>query len=152
MSNYNRYYRCIVKSVDHIFNNFLQDSSIQEVFESQSINNNHKVSIEIEGTLSGEFILNFPAKTLNLLTKKFNPDINPRSVKKYYADVAGEIANLITSSFANQLQFIDHDIKISAPDYDDDPIQIKALYDNVNISFTSSFGGFDVDLYYREEE
>jgi hypothetical protein len=27
---------------------------------------------------------------------------------------------------------------------------MKALYDNVNMSFTSSFGGFDVDFYYRE--
>ena len=152
MSNYNRYYHCIVRSVDHIFKNFLNDTSIEEVYETQSPKNAHNVTIEIEGTISGELILNFPLKTLNHLTKKFNPAANPRSLKKFHADVAGEIANLITSSFANQLQFIKHDIKVSPPEYDDDSIRIKALYENINVSFSSSFGGFDIDLYYREEK
>ena len=151
MNNYKRFYGCIVRSVDHIFKNFLNDSSIEEVYETQSSKNAHNVIIEIDGTLSGELVLNFPRTTLNHLTKKFNPTINPRSLKKFHADVAGEIANLITSSFANQLQFIKHSIKISPPEFDDDPIPIKALYENINVSFISSFGGFDIDLYYREE-
>ena len=66
--------------------------------------------------------------------------------------VAGEIANLITGTFANQLQFDDYDIVLSPPEFNDDPILMKALYDNVNLSFSSSFGGFDIDLYYKEEE
>ncbi|MDY6934405.1 MAG: chemotaxis protein CheX [Spirochaetota bacterium] len=152
MNNYNRYYRCIVKSVNHIFHNFLQDDSIEEAFESQSTKKSQMVSIEIDGTISGELILNFPIKTINLLTKRFIPNANSRSTKKQRADVAGELANMITSSFANQLQFIKHDIHISAPEFDDDPIQVKALYENVNVSFTSRFGGFDLDLYYKKNK
>jgi CheY-specific phosphatase CheX len=150
MGNYNKYYKCIARSVDHIFKSFLKDNSIQEVFESQSSEKDPKVSIEIEGTLSGEIILNIPEKTLNLITRFFIPGANGRSLKNHHPDVAGELANMISGTFANQLQFINHRLRLSAPEYNDDPLTIKAFYENVNISFSSNFGGFDIDLYYKE--
>jgi len=51
MSNYERYSRFIVRSVDHIFKNFLNDHTIEEVYESQSTEVDRKVAIEIEGTI-----------------------------------------------------------------------------------------------------
>lgn len=78
------------------------------------------------------------------------PDVKPQSIKKHHADVAGEIANMITGTFANQLQYINYHVRLSPPDFNDDPITVKALYDNINVSFQSSYGGFDVDLYYKE--
>jgi hypothetical protein len=50
------------------------------------------------------------------------------------------------------MQFENHEIILSPPEFNDDPISMKALYDNINLSFTSGFGGFDVDLYYKESE
>jgi CheY-specific phosphatase CheX len=152
MSNYRRYSLLIVRSVDHIFKNFLNDPKVEEVFEAQSSGKDSKVAIEIEGTLKGELVFNIPVKTLDLITKKMVPDLTSRSLRQYHRDVAGEIANLITGTFANQLQFLKHEVRLSPPEIDDDPISLKALYDNINLSFRSSFGGFDVDLYYRENK
>ena len=149
MSNSDLYSKIIVRSVDHIFKKFLQDESIEEVYESFSGENNHQVAFEIGGTVQGEIVINLPDPTLNLLTKKFIG--NKKSAKKHYGDVAGEIANLITGTFANQLQFDDYDIVLSPPEFNDEPILMKALYDNVNLSFNSCFGGFDIDLYYKEK-
>jgi CheY-specific phosphatase CheX len=154
MNSYDRYYNCIIRSVDHIFKKFFNDTAITEVFESRSSNNDAKVSVEINGSLLGELVLNIPKSTLNLLIKKMMPDVKPteRSLQKYYADVAGELANMITGTFANQLQFVEKDIHLSPPEFNNDPINMKTLYENINISFDSSFGGFDVDLYYKEKD
>ncbi len=154
MNSYDRYYNCIVRSVDHIFKNFFSDDAIEEVYKSQLSQKNAKVSVEIEGSLTGEIILHIPNTTLNLLIKKMIPNVkaNSRSFQKHYADVAGELANMITGTFANQLQFVEKDIRLSPPEFDNDPITIKTLYENINISFDSSFGGFDVDLYYKEKD
>ncbi len=91
MNSYDRYYNCIVRSVDHIFKNFFNDKAIKEVYESQSTEKDAKVSVEIEGSLSGEIILNIPPATLNLLIQKMIPDVKPnaKSLQKHYADVAG---------------------------------------------------------------
>ncbi len=145
-----KYSKFIVRSVNHIFKRFLDDTSVEEVYESQSDVDAHQVAVEIDGTLSGEIIINLPKNTLNLITKKFVGGSGKGSLKSHYGDVAGEIANLITGTFANQLQYYNHDITLSPPEYNEDPISMKALYDNINVSFLSSFGGFDVDLYYRE--
>jgi CheY-specific phosphatase CheX len=154
MNSYDRYYNCIIRSVDHIFKKFFNDNAITEVFESQSTGSDAKVAVEIDGSLLGEIILNIPKTTLNLLIKRMIPDAKPnaRSLQKHYADVAGELANMITGTFANQLQFVEKDIRLSPPEFDTDLITMKALYENINISFESSFGGFDVDLYYREND
>lgn len=149
MSNSERYSEFIVRSVDHIFKKFLQDEYIEEVYEAQTDSDDHQVAVEITGTLQGEIVINIPDNTLSLLTKKFIG--NRKSAKKHYGDVAGEIANLITGTFANQMQFDEHEIILSPPEFNDDPIAMKALYDNINLSFSSSFGGFDIDLYYKEE-
>ncbi|RPI94321.1 MAG: hypothetical protein EHM32_06925, partial [Spirochaetales bacterium] len=84
MSNYERYSRFIVRSVDHIFKNFLNDSTIEEVYEAQSSRVDRKVAIEIEGTISGELIINLPQKTLGLITRRMVQNDNPRALKKYY--------------------------------------------------------------------
>jgi hypothetical protein len=56
MKNYKTYSKLIVRSVNHIFKNFLQDQSVTEIVESKSGRDNQKVSIEIEGSLKGELI------------------------------------------------------------------------------------------------
>ena len=152
MSDYHKYSKYIVRSVNHIFKNFLEDDSIVEVYETQAGERDPHVAVEIKGTLEGEILINFPLKTLDLLTKKFLNTQSARSLKKSYPDVAGELANLITGTFANQLQYLNYDIRLSPPEYNDDPIAIKALYENVNLSFQTLYGGFDVDFYYRSSD
>ena len=152
MSTHNRYSMVITRSVNHIFKNFLDDGNIEEVYESQTSLKDPLVAVEISGTLKGEIIINLPQKTLDSITKKFIGSSNKRIIRKCNQDVAGELANLITGAFANQLQFIEHNIILSPPEYNDDPLGIKALYDNVNLSFQSKYGGFDIDLYYRDSE
>lgn len=139
----------IVRSVDHIFKNFLEDHTVEEIYETQA-KSGHKIAIEINGTMKGEMIITMPLNTLEMIAKKFMSRSKNTSVIKHHKDVAGEIANLITGSFANQMQFKKHTLLLSPPEFNDDPIAIKALYDNINLSFTSEFGGFDIDLYYRE--
>ncbi len=151
MSNYDRYSKYIARSVDHIFKNFLNDNSVHEVYETQSRKNDPKVTVEISGSMTGEIIINLPSKTLNLITRKVIPGVSNKSLRKHHEDVAGEIANLITGTFANQLQFFNHNVRLSAPDFNDDPIVLKTFYENINLSFSSDLGGFDVDLYYKEE-
>ena len=152
MSDYEIYSKVITRSVHHIFSNFLGDQNIEEVFETQSKKKDPSVAVEIKGTLRGEIIINIPQKTLNLITKKFIGNSSSRIIKKNNGDVAGEIANLITGTIANQLQYADHQIHLSPPEFNNDPIQMKTLFENINLSFNSSFGGFDIDFFYQEEE
>ena len=149
MNDYDIYSRVITRSVDHIFKNFLQDSSIQEVYETQSKEKDPQVAIEIDGSLKGEIIINIPTNTLNHITKKFIGSNNQKIIKKSHPDVAGELANLITGTIANQLQFTNHHLKLSPPEYNNESIIMKALYENINLSFISSYGGFDIDFYYK---
>jgi len=149
MSNQNIYSKMIVRSVDHIFKNFLEDQTIAEVYETQA-KNGHKIAVEINGTMKGEMIIIMPLNTLDMIAKEFTGRSKNTSTVKHHKDVAGEVANLITGSFANQMQFKNHILLLSPPEFNDDPITMKALYDNINLSFTSKFGGFDIDLYYKE--
>jgi len=150
MSGYERYSKYLVRSVNHIFKHFLDDSSVEEVYETQSTDKDPHVAVEIDGTLSGEIMINLPKKTLDLITRKFIRSDDPRYIRKSYNDVAGELANLITGTFANQMQYANHEIKLNAPEFNDDPITMKALYENINLSFNSIYGGFDIDFYYKE--
>ncbi len=150
MGDYALYSKYLVRSVNHIFKQFLGDAAIEEVFEAQSGPKDPCVVVEINGTLKGEVIINLPVETLNIITKKFVGEKDNRSIKKYHLDVAGELANLITGTFANQLQYRNHNVILSPPEFNEDPLTVKALYDNVNLSFSSSFGGFDIDLYFKE--
>jgi len=93
------------------------------------------VAVEIGGTLKGEIIINLPKKTLDLITMKFINSRDAKAIRKSHGDVAGELANLITGTFANQMQYLEHNIKVNAPEFNDDPITVKALYDNINLSF-----------------
>lgn len=150
MNDYDRYSRYLVRSVNHIFKHFLDDTSIEEVFETQSGEKDPLVAVEIGGTLKGEIIINLPKKTLDLITMKFINSRDARAIRKSYGDVAGELANLITGTFANQMQYLEHNIKVNAPEFNDDPITVKALYENINLSFSSKYGGFDIDFYFRQ--
>ncbi len=149
MSNYNTYSKVLVKSVSHIFKNFLKDNEITEVFETQCADSDPQVAVEISGSLEGEIVINLPQNTLNKISKCFVSESRKRLTNSFHAEVAGELANLITGTFANLMQYAEHDIILAPPEFNDDPIQIKTLYENVNVSFQSSYGGFDVDLYYR---
>ena len=139
----------IIRSVDHIFKNFLEDQVIEEVYETQA-KSGHKIAVEIDGTIKGEMIITMPLNTLDMIAKKFSTRSKNTAASKHHKDVAGEIVNLITGSFANQMQFKNHTLLLSPPEFNDDPIAMKALYDNINLSFKSGFGGFDIDLYYKE--
>ncbi|MCL2026669.1 MAG: chemotaxis protein CheX [Leptospirales bacterium] len=149
MNNQSIYSKMLARSVDHIFKNFLEDQTIREVYETQA-KDGHKIAVEINGTIKGEIIIIMPLSTLSMIAKKFTGLSKNTSAVKHQIDVAGEIANLITGSFANQMQFKNHALVLSPPEFNDDPIAMKALYDNINLSFTSEFGGFDIDLYYKE--
>jgi CheY-specific phosphatase CheX len=152
MSDHDLYSRCLVRSVNHIFKNFLADTSISESYETQTGRNDAWVAIEFDGSLVGEVIINLPDTTLKKITKKFINQSDTKTINSCKPEVAGEIANLITGTFANQLQYADHSINLAPPEFTEDPISIKALYENINLSFTSSYGGFDVDLYYKEND
>lgn len=150
MSNYEAYSKILTKSVNHIFKKFLNDHAVSEVFEAQASEKDPQVAIEIMGSLKGELLINMPQSTLTQISRHFMGDPKAKITKSISADVAGELANLITGTFANLMQYAEHDLILSPPEFNDDPISMKALFDNVNMSFTSSFGGFDVDFYYRE--
>lgn len=150
MNNYEVYSKILTRSVSHIFLKFLNDENLNEVYKGQCNKKDPKVAVEISGTLKGEIIINIPQKTLNKISRKFIGDNKAKITKKISADVAGELANLITGTFANLMQYAKHDLRLAPPEFNEDPITMKALYNNVNISFESSFGGFDIDLYYRD--
>ena len=150
MIDTDRYSKYLVRSVNHIFKHFLDDASIEEVYETQSGTKDPLVVVEINGTMKGEIIINLPKKTLDGITMKFVNSSDVKTIRKYHGDVAGELANMITGTFANQMQFLKHDIKLNAPEFNDDPISMKTLYENINLSFSSKFGGFDIDFYFKE--
>jgi CheY-specific phosphatase CheX len=150
MIDTDRYSKYLVRSVNHIFKHFLDDASIEEVYETQSGSKDPLVVVEINGTMKGEIIINLPKKTLDGITMKLVNSDDVKTIRKYHGDVAGELANLITGTFANQMQFLKHDIKLNAPEFNDDPISMKTLYENINLSFSSKFGGFDIDFYFKE--
>ncbi|OHD63771.1 MAG: hypothetical protein A2176_14650 [Spirochaetes bacterium RBG_13_51_14] len=150
MSNYDRYSKYLVRSVNHIFKQFLDDATIEEVYETQAREKDPLVVVEIHGTLKGEIIINLPKRTLDRITMKFINSNDAKTIRKYHGDVAGELANMITGTFANQMQYLEHTIRLTAPEFNDDPISVKALYENINLSFSSKYGGFDVDFYFRE--
>jgi CheY-specific phosphatase CheX len=151
MNNDDRYMRYLVRSVGHIFRYFLDDSTVEEIFETQAGYADPQVAVEISGTMVGEIIINLPKKTLDRITMKFINSENLRTIRRCHGDIAGELANLITGTFANQMQYVNHSLRLNAPEFNDDPIAIKTLYENINLSFSSEYGGFDIDFYYKEK-
>jgi CheY-specific phosphatase CheX len=151
MSGYDRYTKYLVRSVNHIFKHFLDDATIEEVFETQSRGKDSLVAVEIDGTIKGEIVINLPKNTLDRITMKFLNTKDAKAIRQYHGDVAGELANMITGTFANQMQFLKHEIKLTAPEFNDDPISVKTLYENINLSFSSKYGGFDIDFYFKEK-
>ncbi|MFW5807944.1 MAG: chemotaxis protein CheX [Spirochaetota bacterium] len=146
-----KYEKALVRSVLHIFNNFFSDETAEEAYQTQSSSSGDHVWIEIAGSFSGEIVISLPHDTLVNLIRIFHPRSQEKTLMKHKNDVIGEMANLITGTFANQLQYLNHDIRLSPPEFDEEPIQMKALYHNINCSFMTTYGGFDVDLYYKEK-
>lgn len=145
-----KYNKGLERAVLHIFNNFLSDSSIKEVTESQSGKKSHIVWIEMNGTFEGEMQITLCDSMIGELVHLFHKDETLKKTKALIKDVSGEIANLISGTFVNQLQYIGHDIRVSPPEFEEDPISMKALYENISLSFVSVYGGFDIDIYYKD--
>jgi CheY-specific phosphatase CheX len=145
-----KYMRFLLKAVKYIFRKFLNDEKIEEVFEFNFKGKLNQIIIEFSGTLKGEIIIHLPQDTLKKITKKFISTSNERTLRQYYKDVSGEVVNQITGTFANQMQYEGHNIILTPPEFNDDPISIKALYENINMCFYSSYGPFEVDLFFRE--
>ncbi len=149
MNDYDVYSKVLIKSVRHIFSTLLKDKTIEEIYETQTSEQDPKVAVELNGSLQGEIIISLPSDTLKQISKFFVGTSKKRVTNNVVVDVGGELANLITGTFANLMQYAEHELLLSPPEFNEDPIQIKALYSNINLSFLSSYGGFDIDLYYR---
>ena len=144
------YAKFLLRAVKYIFKKFLEDENIKEVFEFNTKGKLNQIIIEISGTLRGEIIIHLPQNTLKQITKKFIGTSDEKKLRQYYKDVSGEVVNQITGTFANQMQYEGHNIILTPPEFNDDPISMKALYENINMYFDSSYGPFEVDLYFRE--
>lgn len=152
MSGRQTYSKMITHAVSYIFKHFLDDASISEIYETQSSEKSYITAVEIKGTLKGEILISMPMATLELITRKFAGKTKGKALERSCQDVAGELTNMITGTFANQMQFAGHNLYLQPPEVNEDPISMKALYENINLSFSSAFGGLDVDLYYKESE
>jgi len=144
------YSKFLLKAVRYIFKRFLEDETIKEVYEFNVKGKVNKIIVEISGTLKGEIIIHLPQDTLNQITKKFVSTSNEKTLKASCKDVGGELVNQVTATFANQMQYEGHSIILSPPEFNDDPISMKALYENINLCFNSSYGPFELDFYFRE--
>lgn len=152
MSQYRIYSKCLIRSVEYIFNNLLEQEFIDLSAETQAKNGTLTVSVEVAGTLQGELIYLYPQATIRKVFGKMMPNGPKKMGKNAMVDVAKELSNMITGNFVNQMQYLDHDIIVHPPEIRDEKEEyMRALFESVNLSFTSSLGGFDVDFYYREK-
>ena len=145
-----KYAKFLLRSVKYIFKRFLEDENIKEIFEFSGKGRLNRIVIEFSGTMKGEIVIYIPQDTLKQITKKFINTSDEKVLRQYYKDVGGEVVNQITGTFANQMQYEGHDIILTAPEFNNDSILMKALYENINMYFNSSYGFFEVDLYFRE--
>jgi CheY-specific phosphatase CheX len=150
VANYRKYNQCLERAVKHIFNNLFEDKTIDEVFDLSDFTSHCTVTIEIDGTLKGVLRIQLPAKTIKTLTKKFFPGIKAKDEISKVEDVAGEMGNLIAGTLANQLQFINHSIRLFPPEFGDDLVGLTTFYENINMIFDSRYGSFIVDLFYKD--
>jgi CheY-specific phosphatase CheX len=149
-SEYKRYSQCLERSVKHIFTQLFGDPTIDEIFENPSIRGGYTVILEMDGTLKGALRIQLPKKTLRTLAKKMDSSDSERSIDERAEDVSGEMANLIAGTFANQLQFINHSIRLFPPEFGDDLVGLTTFYENINMVFSSAFGIFSIDLFYKD--
>ena len=151
MSNYRKFSQCLERSVKHIFRNLFGDSSIDEVFDESPSHFGKTVMIEMDGTVKGALRIRLPDPTIKSLAKAIDPDAKGKQFSATAEDVAGEMGNLIAGTLVNQLQYINHSIKLYPPEFGEDLLGTTALYENVNMTFRSAYGAFVVDLYYKEK-
>ena len=151
MSNYRKFSQCLERSVKHIFTNLFGDASIDEVFDETPSAFGKTVMIEMDGTVKGALRIQLPEPTIKSLAKTIDPNAKGKQFSATAEDVAGEMGNLIAGTLVNQLQYINHSIKLFPPEFGDDLLGTTALYENVNMTFRSAYGAFVVDLYYKEK-
>ena len=149
-TSYHKFSQCLERSVKHIFTNLFEDSTIDETFEENTIQGGCTVLIEMDGTLKGALRIKLPEKTIKSLTKQMFPSAKGKESSAHSEDVAGEMGNLIAGTFANQLQFIKHSIRLYPPEFGDDLVGTTVFYENINMTFASIYGLFMIDLFYKE--
>ncbi len=150
-TKYQLYSKGLINSVIHIFSNLFDDKTIKETVESKTTENDKRVWIEFNGSMRGEIIIITPKETLDKLVKKYNPKARGKKIESDYNDVLGEVANLIAGTLANQLQYYNHTVIPTPPEFEEDPIPMKTLFESVSLSFTSGFGHFDIEAYIRDK-
>jgi CheY-specific phosphatase CheX len=151
MSNYKKFSQCLERSVKHIFTHLFKDPSIDEIFEKVTIGKGRTVLIEMDGTVKGVLRIQLPDATIKSLAKTIDPDAKGKSAAATAEDVTGEMGNLIAGTLVNQLQYINHSIRLFPPEFGDDLIGTTTLYENVSLTFGSVYGSFIVDLFYKEK-
>ena len=151
MSSYRKFSQCLERSVKHIFTNLFKDPSIDEIFDREPSDIGKTVMIEMDGTVKGALRIQLPALTIKSLAKTIDPGAKGKHFSETAEDVAGEMGNLIAGTFVNQLQYINHSIRLFPPEFGDDLLGTTALYENVNMTFQSAYGLFMVDLFYKEK-
>jgi CheY-specific phosphatase CheX len=149
--NYRKYSQCLERSVKHIFTSLFDDPSIDEIFDTPRISGGYTVLIEMDGTLKGALRLQFPAQTVKSLAKKIDPGAKGAKAAEQAEDIAGEMGNLIAGTLANQLQFIRHSIRLFPPEFGDDLVGMTTFFENINMVFSSIYGNFAIDLFYKEK-
>lgn len=152
MSDYKIYRNYLTKSVYHIFKNLLQDAGIESVYDNPTSSSLLRISVDMRGSIKGEILFHYPRNTIKNVFHAMNGANAPKRIsKETLVDVASELSNMITGTFVNQMQFVDHNIDVSPPELqEDDEEYIRTLYENVNLSFRGQMGTFDIDFYYRE--
>jgi CheY-specific phosphatase CheX len=151
MSNYRKFSQCLERSVKHIFTSLFHDQTIDEVFDETPGKIGKTVLIEMDGTVKGALRIQLAESTIKSLAKEIDPGAKGKSFAVIAEDVAGEMGNLIAGTLVNQLQYINHSIRLFPPEFGEDLVGTTALYENVSMTFRSVHGLFCVDLFYREK-
>jgi CheY-specific phosphatase CheX len=149
-SDYKQYSLCLERAVKHIFSSLFRDPSVDEVFETTPVKNAYTVLLEMDGTMKGALRIQLPKKTIRALAQKMNPSTPNSALEEHSEDIAGEMANQIAGTFANQLQFIQHSIRLFPPEFGNDLVGLTTFYENINMMFSSKYGNFEIDLYYKD--
>jgi CheY-specific phosphatase CheX len=149
-SEYKQYSLCLERSVKHIFSSLFKDPSVDEIFEAAPVKGAYTVLLEMDGTMKGALRIQLPKKTIRALAQKMDPSTSGSALEEHSEDIAGEMANQIAGTFANQLQFVQHSIRLFPPEFGNDLVGLTTFYENINMIFSSKYGTFEIDLYYKD--
>jgi CheY-specific phosphatase CheX len=106
----------------------------------------------MDGSISGEILYYFPRETIKKILDKMMPSqMGKKLLKKTLHDAANELGNMITGTFVNQMQYLNHEIFVSPPEVQEQREEyMRTLFETVNLSFDCELGGFDIDFFYKE--